>query len=194
MSKIITNADDLNKAIDAWAKRGAAWVKDGQLIALSTLQRLHDHGDIGPVNRLQVTMPRGTKSGSMAAWMLQFGALTANTGSDKGEKPFLFAKDKAERMAAKADMAGAAQCPWETCGKLEQEPDAVFDVAKALDALLARAMKSANVSSPETVAAIKELRQGMRATPAPGVAAEPTPADGTPADADAAALAGAATE
>jgi hypothetical protein len=168
--KLITDLGELNKAIDAWGKRGAGWVKDGQTLALSALQRLHDHGDIGPCNRMQGTMPRGTKSGSMAAWLLQFGALTANTGADKREKPFLFDREKAARMGCKADMAGAAACPWETCGRPEEEPDAVFDVARALDSLLNRVMKAAQATHPEAIAKIKELREHLgEAHPGPVV-------------------------
>ena len=175
MTKLITDAAELTKAIDAWTARGTKWVKDGQLLALSALQRLHDHGDIGPANRLQATMPKGTKSGSMAAYLLAFGALSANVGQDKAEKPFLFDKARADKQGGvKADMAGAMACAWETCGKAEQAPDEVFDVAKALDALLARAMKAAQVSSPETIQAVKDLRAGLKASPVAPASPVPT--------------------
>ena len=136
-SAIITDVAELNKAIDSWGKRASRWVKDGQLLGLSALQRLKDHGDIGPANRLYMTMPKGTKSGSMAAWLLEFSALIANTGGDAKTKPFTYSRERAEKLGSPANMEGAARKPWQDCGKQEEGP-ATIDVLQAINALIKR--------------------------------------------------------
>lgn len=140
MSNIIKGAAEIAKAVDAWTSRGTKWVKEGQSIALSCLQHLADHGDIGAVNRLVTKMPKGTKSGSMIAYFLEFGSLVANEGSDKKEKPLVYSKEKA------TDMVGAAKTPWQDCGKQEQTAEEVFDVVKAVHAIINKAKKANSVS------------------------------------------------
>jgi hypothetical protein len=162
---LITDLDELNKAIDAWGKRGAGWIKEGQTLALSALQRLHDHGDIGPVNRLQVAIPKGAKSASMAAWFLKHGALVANTGPDKKQKPFLYSREKAEQMGTKADMAGGQATTWISQGPQEKEPDDLFDLFGALSRLVNKAEHAARLNHPELLPALKALAAGVQDTP-----------------------------
>lgn len=143
MTKIITNATELGNAISAWGKRGAKWIAEGQMLAVSALTRLADHGDIGYCNRLYLAMPKGTKSSAMASWMLTHGALIANTDKgSKADKPFVFSKDKTTDV-----QAGIAD-PWFD-HKPEPDADAVFDLQKALMAVLTKASKARHVAHGE---------------------------------------------
>lgn len=155
--KFIDKAE-LVKSIDAWGKRGVAWAKDGQVIALSCLKQLADHGDVGFVNRLYLSMPKGTKSSAMASWLLTHGALVANTDrATKATKPFAYTKDK------QTDLAAASADPWFD-HKPEPAADAVFDLQKAL----VQVLKKAN--GKELVHA--ELLEGIRALVGDELAAE----------------------
>ena len=160
----ITDLDELNKAIDAWGKRGTGWIKEGQTLALSALQRLHDHGDIGPVNRLQCAIPKGAKSASMAAWFLKHGALIANTGPDKKDKPFLYSREKADQMGTKADMAGGQATTWVSQGPQEKAPDDLFDLYGALSRLINKAEHAARLNHPELLPALKGLAASVQET------------------------------
>lgn len=152
---IITDVAELNKAIDSWGKRVSKWVKEGQLLGLSALQRLKDHGDIGPANRLYLAMPKGTKSGSMAAWLLEFTCLIANTGGDAKAKPFLYSKERAEKLGTPANMDGAARKPWQDCGKQEESPAAI-DVLDAIRALVKR-LEGKTLTHADKLDALKSL-------------------------------------
>jgi hypothetical protein len=151
MSKIITNATELGKAIDAWGKKGQKWAQEGQTLALSCLTRLSEHGDIGYVNRLYLSMPKGTKSSAMASWLLTYGALQANTDKGtKSDKPFVFDKEKI------TDVPGATADPWFD-HKPEPDADQVFDLQKALQAILTKAGKAKQVAHGELAAEIAAL-------------------------------------
>lgn len=150
---------ELNKRIDAWAKRGSAWTKEGQALGLLALGRLSEHGDIGPVNRLFNAMPKGTKSSAMASWLLAYGALQANTDkATKADKPFVFDREK------QTDTAGASADPWFD-HKPEPAPDEIFDLQKALASVLKKAAKSTNLVHAE-------LLEGIRALVGDEIAAE----------------------
>lgn len=136
-------AADLNKAIDAWGSKGKKWVEEGQRLSIQALTVLKDTGDIGPVNRLIVVMPKGTKKTSMFEYLLAFGSLKANDDkTTQKDKPVVYAKDKP------VDLTGAAQKPW-----FEFSPDPevleVFDLQKAIAALIAKGGKAKEVSNPE---------------------------------------------
>lgn len=147
----ITNATELGQAITAWGKRGAKWVNEGQMLAVSALTRLADHGDIGYCNRLYLAMPKGSKSSAMASWMLTHGALIANTDKgSKGDKPFVFSKDKSTDV-----QAGIAD-PWFD-HKPEPDADAVFDLQKALAGVLKKAGKAKHVSHGELAEKVAAL-------------------------------------
>lgn len=121
------------KEVENWGKRGTKWAKDGHILAVSALAISAAHGDIGPVNRLYLAMPNGTKREAMTSWLLAYGALMANTDSaTKKDKPFIYTKDKEFKVDA-----GAAD-PWYN-HKPDKAPDEVFDVQKALEAVIKKA-------------------------------------------------------
>lgn len=151
MAKIITNASELGKAIDVWAKRGTKWTQDGQMLGLSALTRLAEFGDIGYVNRLYLAMPKGTKSSAMASWFLTYGSLRANEDKNsKADKPFLFDKEK------ETSVAGAEADPW-FMHKPEPDADQVFDLQKALMAVLKKAGNAAHVAHGDLIGKIEAI-------------------------------------
>lgn len=129
---IITDKAELDKRITAWGQRGKKWVEEGHLLALSALTMASKHNDVGPVNRLFLAMPKGTKTSAMTSWLLSYGMLVANEADNKKEMPFKYTKDKAWNLE------GAAQDPWYN-HKPEPAPDQVFDLQKALEQVINRA-------------------------------------------------------
>lgn len=130
---LIDDKASLFKAIDLWGNRAAKWAKDGHILAVSALAMSAKHNDIGPVNRMFTVMPNGVKRESMTSWLLAYGALVANTDSaTKKDKPFVYTKDKEFKVEA------AAGDPWYD-HKPDKAPDEVFDVQKALMAIIKKA-------------------------------------------------------
>lgn len=130
---LITDKVTLEKAITAWGTRGTKWAQEGHMLAMSALTMTSKHNDVGPVNRLYKAMPKGTKSSAMASWLLAYGALLANEDSKtKADMPFKYTKDKDYNLAA------AAQDAWFN-HKPEPAADEVFDLAKAVEAIIKRA-------------------------------------------------------
>lgn len=155
---------ELNKAIDTFAKAGKKWADQGHQLACGTLDHLvKSHGDIGPVNRLYLAMPAGSKSSALVSWFLAYGALVANEDKDtKKEKPFVFAKDKA------TDVAGGRADPWYN-HKPEPAPDDVFDVQKALAAILSKAKrvtaKGGTITGGDLLKEIEAIAAGEKKSP-----------------------------
>lgn len=142
---------ELTKAVESAIRKSASLDKELQAIGLSALHHLSVAGDIGPINRLMVSLGKGTRKASLAQWFLNHGALVLNEDADtKGEKPFLYSKAK------KTDMDAAHEQHW-TDAKAPERIDDVFDVQKALWALIARAKKAGKVSQPELFAAIEAI-------------------------------------
>jgi hypothetical protein len=137
--------------IDKWGKAGQKWAEAGQVLAMSCLKHLSDHGDVGFVNRLFLAMPKGTKSSAMGSWLLTHGALVANT--DKGSKtamPFKYDKSKV------TDLEAAAKDPWYD-HKPEPDADQIFDLQKALEAIIKKAGKAKQVAHGELLEGVAAL-------------------------------------
>jgi hypothetical protein len=156
--------NQLMKDIAAFAKSGQKWADQGHKLAVATLEHLvKSHGDIGPVNSLYKAMPAGSKSSALVSWFLTYGAVVANADKEtKKDKPFIFAKDKETRVdAGKAD-------PWYN-HKPEPDPDQVFDVQKALAAILSKAKrvkeKGGTVTGGELLLEIEAIASGEKKSP-----------------------------
>jgi len=133
MAKFST-AEAINKEIAAIRTAGAKFDKRVQDCALSCLEHFEAHGDYTLLVSLYQALPKGSRRGSFATWILKYSRLAANTDKDtKAEKPFVLDKAK------KNDLEGAAAEFWYEAGKPEQSPDEVFDLQKAVLALLAKA-------------------------------------------------------
>ena len=94
----------------------------------------------------------------MAAWIMQFTQLTANTDpASKADKPFVLDKDKA------FDLETAKETMWYECGKPEAAPDELLDVNKAVMALLKKVKAAKDAGRPikglddATIAALQTL-------------------------------------
>ncbi len=130
--KLITDKAELVKLIDSIKGRGARLDADIQLAGLSCLDHLAKHGDIGQINRLYLALGKGARKAALTSWLLAYGGVVANTEKDKADKPFIYTKDKETNVQA------ASQDPWYD-HKPDQAPDEVFDLAKALEAIVKKA-------------------------------------------------------
>lgn len=152
---LITDAKEFNAACTAIAKAGAKLDAQIQHAALSAIQHLDKHGDIGFVNRLFLSLHAGARKSALTGWLLAYGKCIANGGDNKKEMPFLFTKEKVTNMAE------AAQKPWFTF-KVEVTPDMEFDIVAALNAVLKKAQgKNVNVLQLAKVEnLLKDFEQG----------------------------------
>ena len=124
---------------------------DVQAAGLGCLAHIEAHGDVRLFNRLYLAMPKGSRKSALTQWGLAFGRIAANTDADsKKEQPFVYAKDKT------TNLADATMNPWYDFAP-DRKPDEVFDVRKALAALLARAGKANSVNDGELLAKLRDL-------------------------------------
>jgi hypothetical protein len=174
MTKISMPLADLQKAIDAFGKQGAKWADQGHKLGIAALEHLKANGDIGPCNRLYlaVVASKGGRAAAMTGWLLSYGSLVANTDKDtKAEKPFVFAKDKEVKLEL------AAKDPWYN-HKPDAAPDEVFDVQKAIAAILKKAASfqkaGKQVKGSEVLGDLEALAGGEKKNPStePGTGAE----------------------
>lgn len=159
MTTLITDKKALNEAIEAWGVTGKEWTKKGHILAMSALSMLAAHGDIGPVNRLYLAMPKGTKTTAMAEWLLTFGKLVPTEDKEKAKsQPFTYSKEKANNLE------GAAKKPW---FEFKPEPTVLetFDVQAAVKAAIKaieqKAAKAQSVSGSTALESLKALAEGF---------------------------------
>lgn len=154
----LQGAEAINKEIAGIQSAGAKFDARVQDCALACLEHMDQHGDHTLLVKLYQALPKGSRRGSMAAWIMAFSKLVANTDkATKAEKPFLVDKKKQNKLV------DAALTMWHAAGKPEQEPDQVFDINKAVQAILAKAKKAKDKGtkvtglSAETLAAVQAL-------------------------------------
>lgn len=124
--------DDLHKAIDAVNTSATALQGRYQEVGVMTLEHLDAHGDVGPLNRLVMGMPAGTRRQAMATWMLKYGAVKVNQDKDTKQGMALsFDKTKVTNVAASKEEAWHATMP-------VREISEVFDLQVAFKSLLNR--------------------------------------------------------
>lgn len=162
MTTLITDKKALNEAIEAWGVQGKAWTKHGHLLAMSALSLLAAHGDIGPVNRLYLAMPKGTKTTAMAEWLLTFGKLVPTEDKEKAKtQPFTYSKEKMNNLE------GAAKKPWY---EFKPEPTVIeaFDVQAAVKAAIKaieqKATKAQTITGGAALESLKALAEGFETT------------------------------
>lgn len=139
-----------DKECAAMQKAGNSVAQRIQKLAMAALDHLAEHGQVAFVNKLYVSMPNGSRKAALAAWFLQFGRVEASTKEDKKLVPFLYAKHGVN------DLDGAAATPWYEAAQ-EKAPDELFDITKAIAALIAKAKKSAKVNDPAALKALETL-------------------------------------
>ena len=152
-------ADAINKEIAGIKAAGAKFDKRVQDCAVACLDHMEQHGDYTLLVNLYHALPKGSRRGSMAAWIMRYSKLTANTDkATKNEKPFLLDKTKAN------DLVGAAAEMWHATGKPEQTPDTILDLQKAVLGLLAQVKKAKDSGrkikglDDETITALSALK------------------------------------
>ncbi len=132
MNNLIDNAGELDKAITAWGAKGKKWANEGHHLAMSAITLMSKANDIGPMNRLLLAMPKGTKVKSMKEWMLAFAPLIENEGESAADKPLIYTKDKA------FNLVDAAKNPWFNFSP-EAATDPVVDLLKLTMAVIKKA-------------------------------------------------------
>lgn len=132
--KLLTKAE-LPKAIESITKRGRLLDTDIHIAACSAIAIKGEQGDTMFINRLYLALPKGTRAAALTAWLLEFGGVVANDGTQgkpKAEQPFVHTKDK------KADLEAGIKSPWYDF-KPDPAPDQVFDVMAAVMAIIKKA-------------------------------------------------------
>ena len=129
-----------------------------QRCAVAAFEHMIEHRDHTLLVDLYKALSKGQRRASMAAWIMQFTQLTANTDpATKADKPFVLDKEKA------ADLEGAKETMWFDAGKPEASPDEILDVNKAVMALLKKVKAAKDAGRPvkglddETIAALQTL-------------------------------------
>jgi len=174
---------EINKAIATIKASGEKLDKLIQDTAVNVLEHFAEHKDNGLVNRLYFALPQGARKTAMTSWLLAYGALSANADSKtKKEQPFVYDRNKV------TDAEGAATDMWYD-HKPDQTPDKVFDLQKAVKALLSKASKAETVPDKdrEALRAIavvagltapdwsKKVKQAPKAEDTPPAEGEATP-------------------
>lgn len=120
--------DALNKeikAIGAAAKKLDERIQEAGIAAIWHFGvRTNDKdeliGDVGFINRLYKALGKGARHVAFTEWVTAFGGVSANTGADKADNPFI--KDATKQV----DIEGATALPWFEC-KPSKDPDEVLD-------------------------------------------------------------------
>lgn len=129
----------LNKEIAAIKTAGAKLDARIQIAAVAVLEHFAQYHDNGLVNRLYHAMPAGSRKSALTSWLLTHCAVSANTDkATKQEQPFVYDRTK------KTDPEAGEADPWYS-HKPDKAPDEVFDLQKAVRALLAKAGKAESI-------------------------------------------------
>lgn len=155
MTKLITEQKEFDKALESITSRGNKLANDIQVAALSAIAHCAEHKNPVWINRLYLAMPNGTRRAALSEWFLAFGTVSANTDAGtKKDMPFCNDKTKADGF----DLEAAAETPWYEMKK-EPDPDQVFDLHKAVAALIAKASKpGVKLANPKQADELKMLK------------------------------------
>lgn len=123
--KLIEGSAAISEAIDSIARRGKSLDRDIQVAALSAMQHHSEHGDVTLINRLVVSMPKGSRVNALRTFIETFGAVVY----DKNK--FVHSKSKTFRLD------DAMQVLW-TDFKPETAYQPITDPAKLVNSLIAR--------------------------------------------------------
>ena len=159
MSKAdFSTAAGIKAEIASIAKAGKTLDGRIQRCAVAAFEHMLAHRDHTLLVDLYQALSRGQRRASLAAWIMQFTQLTANTDpASKADKPFVLDKEKT------ADLETAKETMWYECGKPEASPDEILDVNKAVLALLKKVQAAKDAGRPikglddETIAALQTL-------------------------------------
>ena len=159
MSKVdFTTVAGIKAEIASIAKAGKTLDGRIQRCAVAAFKHMIEHRDHTLLVELYQALSKGQRRASLAAWIMQFTQLTANTdAASKAEKPFVLDKAKA------FDLEGAMETMWYDAGKPEAAPDEILDVNKAVMTLLKKVKAAKDAGRPvkglddETLTALQTL-------------------------------------
>lgn len=153
-----STASGIRAEITSIAKAGKTLDGRIQRCAVAAFVHMIEHRDHTLLVELYQALSKGQRRASMAAWIMQFTQLTANTdAASKADKPFVLDKEKS------FDLETAKETMWYECGKPEASPDELLDVNKAVLALLKKVKAAKDAGRPikglddETFAALQTL-------------------------------------
>ena len=147
--KKFADVASLNKEIAAIKTAGAKLDSRIQTAAVGVLEHFAEHKDNGLVNRLYHAMPAGSRKSALTSWLLAHCAVSANTDkATKQEQPFVYDRNK------KTDPEAGGADPWYS-HKPEKAPDEVFDLQKAVRALLSKAEKAKDLKGGDADTLVK---------------------------------------
>lgn len=128
-----------------------------QATAVDVLEHYMEHRDTGPVNRLFLAMPKGSRGLALADWLLKF---CANTSKEtEAEQPFVFDKERVGVMTPE-NFEKAKTTMWYDLKK-EKAVDEVFDVQKAFKAMLRHIERSTKVEHMPDQATLKAMAKAV---------------------------------
>lgn len=132
-TKIIADVTELGKLIEGITSRGKKLDGDIHVAAMSAVSHFAQHGDDTYINRLYVSMPKGSRHVALTEWFNQFGGVSAN--EDKGtNKKRPFCKDANKKV----DLEAGDKSPWFML-KASKAPDEVIDLLKLTLAVIKKA-------------------------------------------------------
>ena len=147
--KKFADVASLNKEIAAIKVAGAKLDSRIQTAAVGVLEHFEEHKDNGMVNRLYHAMSAGSRKSALTSWLLAHCAVSANTDkATKQEQPFVYDRNK------KTDPEAGEADPWYS-HKPEKAPDEVFDLQKAVRALLSKAEKAKDLKGGDADTLVK---------------------------------------
>lgn len=149
MTKLITDAAMLTKAIGSASKAGHALQNSIQIILASSLYFAFKDGNIQPINALFTSTAKGVRKAAMQAWLLDMAPVAVNSDREAAKTaPFKFQRDQIAVLmdskdavtfeAAEAYATKALGVAW-TEYKPEQFVPESFDVQAMVAALVKKA-------------------------------------------------------
>lgn len=137
-----------------------------QATAEGVMLHAHQHREVSLVNKLYLALGAGHRHTAMTEWLVKYCPVTANTREeDKKEVPFLIDVDKVMAGDELIELAAAAgKEPWFTMSP-SRAPDEVFDVKKALMALIAKSKKAKTITAPEVMSQLQGMADSLPAQP-----------------------------
>ncbi|ARB31556.1 hypothetical protein B5P22_31105 [Pseudomonas tolaasii] len=130
------------------ATRGANLDKLIQETGIGILEHMQEHREASLVCKLYNAMPNGSRKLALAHWLVKFGSVKVNKGTDSKAIPFKFDAE------GTIDLVGAAGKAWYDCKKERDLKDEAFDLDAALynfQAMLRKAQEKGALPVDERV-------------------------------------------
>lgn len=135
-------ASAILKAIASIQTRGKKLDQDIQDAGLSCLAHIDQHGDVGPMNRLYLALPAGSRKSALMDWAQTYGKVQPNLDAKSNkEAPFLYDK------AGSTDLQAASDKPWYK-HKPEKPIEVEFDLRGKILQLVKQAEKAQAKGTP----------------------------------------------